>query len=560
MSTLVQSALAQLAIVVVLAPLSFVRPELGTSLGRRLGLRLARFTRRRMAPVLCGLVAFLGSAAHSLFVSFPVPEIHDEFSYLLAGETFARGRLTNPSPPFPDFFETFHVLVQPTYASKYPPGQGLLLALGQWVGGHPIVGVWLGTALACAAICWMLQGWMPGRWALLGGLLAAVVLGFSSAWSQSYWGGSLAAAGGALLFGAVRRIGRGGGPALGVTVALGLAILAVTRPFEGLLYSLPLGLLMGAWLVKLMAGPDPRSVFTSGLVTLAVLVPFAAALAHYNASVTGDFARMPYVEYEQQYGAAPVFLWAEAGEVPDYSSDVFRRFQVEWALPEYELKRTLKGYLRYKPLETFWGLLQILPLALLLPILAVGIRGGGGWDKTAVVCLGLLVLSLMGTTFPGSRKLAPAAGPAILLAIQGLRRLRIWKPEGRPVGRSLARLSVLAVVISAVISFFVPGTDRPSEMARERADMLARLESTQETHLVFVRYSPSHNPHREWVYNGADLESARVVWARFRTEPENRRLMAHFQGRRVWLLDADDTPPRLREYRFSEQAGSESLE
>ncbi|MGW8267118.1 MAG: hypothetical protein ACWGSQ_12180 [Longimicrobiales bacterium] len=560
MPTLVQSALAQFAILAVLAPLSFIRPELGTSLGRRWGLRLRRLTRPRMAPFFCGLVAFLGSAAHGLLVRFPVPQVHDEFSYLLAGETFARGRLANPSPPFPEFFETFHVLLEPTYASKYPPGQGLLLALGQVVGGHPIVGAWLGTALACAAICWMLQGWVPGRWALLGGLLASIVLGFSSLWSQSYWGGSLAAAGGALLFGAVGRIGRGGGPALGVVVALGLATLAVTRPFEGLLFSLPLGFLMGAWLLPRVAGPQPRSVLASGLVTLAALIPFAAALAHYNASVTGDFARMPYAEYEEQYGAVPVFLWAEAGDVPDYSNDVFRRFQTEWALPEYELKRTLKGYLRHKPLETFWDLLQILPLALLLPLLAVGIRGGGGWDKAAVVCLGLLLLSLMGTTFPGSRKLAPAAGPAILLAIQGLRRLRSWNPEGRPVGRSLARLCVVAVVISAAISFFVPGTDRPSDMARARAEILAGLESTQESHLVFVRYSPSHNTHREWVYNRADLENAKVVWARFRTEAENRRLSDHFRGRRVWLLDADDSSPRLREYRSSEQAGAQPPE
>ena len=139
-----------------------------------------------------------------------------------------------------------HIIQQPTYTAKYPPGQGLALALGQMLTGYPIVGVWISIAAACAAACWLLQGWLHPRWALLGGLLAVLWLA-PSYWAQVIWGGAVAACGGALVYGALPRIVRQRQWWAGFHLGLGLAMLMCSRPYEGLVASLPAAVVLLAW-------------------------------------------------------------------------------------------------------------------------------------------------------------------------------------------------------------------------------------------------------------------------------------------------------------------------
>ena len=165
----------------------------------------------------------------------PIPNYHDEFCYLLEADTFAHGRLTNPPHPMWQFFESVYILQRPTYSAKYPPAQGIAMAAGQVLLGNPWYGVWLSCGILAAAICWALQGWMPPRWALLGAVFAIQVC-FYSYWMNGYWGGAVAATGGAMAIGAWPRIFRQRRTVYAWTLGAGAVIVAIARPFEGALF------------------------------------------------------------------------------------------------------------------------------------------------------------------------------------------------------------------------------------------------------------------------------------------------------------------------------------
>jgi hypothetical protein len=508
--------------------------------------------RQWLCVTLIGLVAFAGSAAVGLLVGISEPMVHDEFSYLLAADTFVRGRLTNPTHPMWVHFESFHIIQQPTYMSKYPPAPGLALAAGQIVGGHPIVGVWMSFGLMCAAICWMLYAWVPPRWAILGGVLATInpIMGIGGYWAQSYWGGAVAAAGGALVLGGIRRLMRQPCICDSLLTGAGLAILANSRPFEGLLISVPAGIFLLTRIVRQRGQELRRSIRRIVLPIFLVLVLTITGMGFYNLCVTGNPVRMAYQIHEERYVMAPPFLWQRLPAEPEYHHKVIRDFHATYTLPFYTNQRSLSGLLA----EDLYPLLSLgfltvniflIPVIMAFRVLLLWTLRNP-WGRRALVTYFVLLLGLLTETFKWPHYLAPITGLNYCFVVNALRLAR-W--QNRKIGTLILWLTPLVAIAALVVLLY--GTinkHNSSSWHEQRAQVLRRLKQESGEHLIIVSYGPGHSVHNEWVYNEADIDRSKVVFARAMNTKEDCQLVEYLKLRRIWSLDADQSIPKLVPY------------
>jgi hypothetical protein len=501
-----------------------------------------------LAALLCALVSLAGTIAWATLVKWPEPHIHDEQSYLLAADTFRQGRLANPTHPMWRFFETFHVIHQPTYASKYQPAQGLVLAAGWAVAGFPLAGVWAAGALMAAAIWWMLRGFLPPRWALAGGLLAAAHFGTTGYWTQSYWGGCVPAAAGALLAGALPRMFRLGRARDAAAFGAGIALLANSRPYEGALLAIPGTIAYLAAVARRARIGGPAAAGRLVAPCAAIVAAAMVWMGIYNHAVTGDALRFPYAEHERQYAVAPPMLWLPLKPVPVYLHETLREFWAGINVADHARQQSFGAFAAaawFKTKTLFWFYCgQFLAVGLLGLPCALRRR----WIPFALLNAGLMLLVVVGQSHGQQPHYSsPATAWVLLLVTAGLREISHCRIRAFPAGSALV-LVVLGLVLArpaakiAVTEKFVYDW--------KRAQVAADLVADGSKNLVVVRYGPSHSVFAELVWNEADLEGAGVVWARDLGAEKNRELLAWFENRKAWLLEVGfpDRATRLSPY------------
>jgi hypothetical protein len=512
---------------------------------------LSRFAARPLLPL---VILFFGVLAIRVCVlpllHVPVPGIHDEYSYLLMGDTFAHGRLANPPHPMWRSFDSFHINWVPTYSSIYPPAQGLVLAIGGLLGG-PWIGVLLSAAAMCSAVTWMLRAWMPARWALLGGTLTVLRFGVASYWVNSYWGGAAAAIGGALVLGALPRIARHPNLKNAVILGVGIAVLANSRPYEGLLFCIPAAIWFLLWLtgkIRLVTAAQNRTRVL--VAVLFILIPTAAFIGYYNWRLTGDAFLLPHTLRTRTYHSSALFLWQRPSAPMHYNNQQFEEFYNGWERENYQhtwsdVKRVSEEKLdRLGSTFLWWGAL------LLLPGLPFALR-----DKKMRLPVATLILGIVGVfaviwSFP--HYAAPFTCVVVLLLVQCMRHLRIMRVERWPLGKWLARAAVVLLIVDTGTLVAHRQCDPlywTCEGDPSRAVIQTKLERTAGKHLILVRYEPdNHNIHDEWVYNGAEIDNAKVLWARELDKKQNTALLAYFKDRHIWLVEPDSDNTELIPY------------
>ncbi|HWD97806.1 MAG TPA: hypothetical protein VG345_02155, partial [Bryobacteraceae bacterium] len=337
--------------------------------------KLARLSSHHLA---CGLLVTLLPLAIRLillpWIPVAAPAVQEEFSNILEADTFAHGRLATPPHPMSVFFDNVQEIQYPKYVSARFPGTPIFLWAGQAIFHHPWAGVWLAVAAMCAAFYWMLLGWTRPFWALVCALLFGLRFGIFTYWMNSYWPGSPAALGGALVLGATPRLYRRPAALMGFVYALGCVILLLNRPAEGALFIVPTCLaILFAWRRRRPGLPE----MARAIAPVAALAGISiACLLWYNYATTGCAGIPPYLIWRDGQGIVPVFWWQPLREahLVYYSRETWRFFRVF----ERELYEGVATSWRFRLSTLFWRLVQFpridIGLFLLIPMLFPPVR------------------------------------------------------------------------------------------------------------------------------------------------------------------------------------------
>jgi len=308
---------------------------------------------------------------------------------------------------------------------------------------------------------------------------------------DSYWGGAVAAIGGALVLGALPRVTRHAKALDTLLLGLGIAILANSRPFEGLLLCIPAALFLLRWLAG-RANPnvDLHQRIRNVLLPLAaMLFLLAAFMGYYNWRLTENPLLFPHTLNVRTYHTAPIFVWGHVRPPLQYNNQQFVDFYTDWEHEEYPgTLRAARNASRLK-LSRYSTTFFWMGLLLALPGLPFALRDGR--LKLLVITFFLGVAGLFTVTWSNSHYAAPLTCVIFALIAQSIRHLRTMRIAGRPIGMALSWAIVALLAMDTASSVAHRSCDPLSWTCQgdpSRAAIQKKLENTPGKHLVIVRY------------------------------------------------------------------------
>lgn len=470
-----------------------------------------------------------------------VPIVHDEVSYVLQAETFARARWALPAPPMAQFFEQFHVLVDPVLASKYPPGHGILLAPGALIG---LIGLMPLILSACTGgLIFALVRRIANPWPALLAWFLWLVAPANLAYRASYFSEVTT---GCLMLCAWWQLlnwRKSGERKSLLLIAAAIGWSAITRPLSALAFALPIGVYVLWRCFKRSSWKQLGAAIALGALIL-LLLPWQSM------AITGDWALTPYRHYSEVY-----FPF----DIPGFDKPLTQSLR---ELPR-DMQRFRELYLPYHDAHTLASLPSILleRVKLILhttwgswwPLFApLFLLAGLRFSREALFALAsavLLILAYLLFAHPAQWVLYYMEAQEILFMLtalgawQAIRGVMNFARRGESIPQeefsSRAGLAITVVILTmlpATLLHFAEVHERHESRRAAQTEFEGMLSALPEKSVVFVRYETDHDIHTSLIRNVPDMDAAHA-WTAYDRGSQNIELMLYAEGRTPYIFE-----------------------